>query len=206
MPCQECFWELIGLLKAVIGVFSLPLWTAIPILIFWSLWRGCCHSAQQTDMDFLHRTVSCQLLCFCGAGCCLWRLPLLLSARLTPLRSVLGLCAKGWRGSLHFSVTARTRVRKWGCWVQHLTLLSRPFILQGTSSEEMELKVKISCFVLAAEPQISSFLSYCLTFCLCLCYRNRANGLLCAGFLLPLTTEWQSGSVRSLHWYFLCSC
>lgn len=52
-----------------------------------------------------------------------------------------------------------------------------PFILWGTSSEEMELQVKISRFVLAAEPQISRFLSYCLTFCLCLCYRNRAKGL-----------------------------
>lgn len=76
-----------------------------------------------------------------------------------------------------FLWAARMRVTKWGCWVQHLTLWSRSFILQGTSSGEMELKVKLSCFVLAAEPQISSFLSYCLTFCLCLCYRNRANGL-----------------------------
>lgn len=66
---------------------------------------------------------------------------------------------------------------KVGCWAQHLTLFSRPFILRGTSSEEMKLQVKIPCFVLAAEPQISSFLSHCLTFCLCLCYRNRASGL-----------------------------
>ena len=67
-----------------------------------------------------------------------------------------------------FLWAAGMRVTKWGCWVQHCTLLSFSFILQGTSSVEMELKVKLSCFVLAAEPQISSFLSYCLTFCLCL--------------------------------------
>lgn len=177
MPCGECFWELIGLLKAVIGVFPLPLSAAIPTLIFRGLWWGCCHSTQQADRDFLHRAVSCQQLCFCRAGCCLWRLPLLLSVLPTPLHFFLGLRARGWRGRRCFSAAARTGVRERGCWAQHLTLLSRPFILRGTSSEEMELKVKISCFVLAAEPQISSFLSHCLTFCLCLCYRNRANGL-----------------------------
>lgn len=33
---------------------------------------------------------------------------------------------------------------------------------------EMELQVNLSDFVLAFEPQISSFLSYCLMLCLCL--------------------------------------
>lgn len=64
---------------------------------------------------------------FLQSCCCLWRLPLLLSARPTPSRSVLGLCAKGWRGCLCFSMTARTRVRKWGCWLQHLTFILSSF-------------------------------------------------------------------------------
>lgn len=67
-----------------------------------------------------------------------------------------------------FLWAAKMRVTKWGCCVQHLTLLSPSFILQGTSSVEMELQVKLQCFVLSKQPQISSFLSYCLTFCLCL--------------------------------------
>lgn len=67
-----------------------------------------------------------------------------------------------------FLWAAKMRVTKWGLLVQHCTLLSRSFILQGTSSVELELKVKLSCFVLVAKPQISSFLSYCFTFCLCL--------------------------------------
>lgn len=120
------------------------------------------HSADR--QDFLYLSLSCQLLCFCRAASAFGG-------------SVLAPCAKGWHWNLCFSVTARMRVRNWGCWVQHLTLLSRPFILRGTSSEEMELKVKIPFFVLAAEAQLSSFLSYCLTFCLCLCYRNRASSL-----------------------------
>lgn len=72
-----------------------------------------------------------------------------------------------------------------GCWVQHRTLLSCSFILQGTSSVEMELKVKLSCFVLAAEPQISSFLSYCLTFCLCLSVTEIEQMVFVCRFLAP---------------------
>lgn len=166
-PCRECFWELIGLLKTVIGVFSLPLCLSL------SLSFGVYDEAvviplsRQTGLPPSHSLLPAALFL---QGClCLWRLPL--------VSSVLGPRAKGWHWNLCFSGTARMRVRNWGCWVQHLTLLSRPFILRGTSSEEMELKVKIPFFVLAAEAQLSSFLSYCLTLCLCLCYRNRANSL-----------------------------
>lgn len=78
------------------------------------------------------------------------------------------LCQGLARKSLPFLCAAKMKVTKWVWSVQHCTLFSCSFILQGTSSVEMELQVNLSDFVLAFEPQISSFLSYCLMLCLCL--------------------------------------
>lgn len=80
-----------------------------------------------------------------------WLLPLEAPASLSPpdslALSALALRAKGWKALMLFC-GCEEGVREWRCWAQHLTLWSCPFILRGTSSEEMELKVKASCFVL----------------------------------------------------------
>lgn len=126
MPCQECFWELIGLLKALRGVFSLPLCPAIPILIFWGLWWGCCHLTQQTPTSSVALALAS---CFVSVELLL--LPLEAPTSLPSLSDSLALpswsLCQGLAWCLCLSVTARTRVRKWGCWLQHLTFILLSF-------------------------------------------------------------------------------
>lgn len=76
--------------------------------------------------------------------------------------------AKGWHQVPAFLWAARMRVTKRGWLGSASHFVQWFFYPSGDFLCKMELKVKLSCFLLAAETQISSFLSYCLTFCLCL--------------------------------------